>query len=138
MSFTFSWRLRGLFYGLTLGSWGLAIVSFGIIATGEARFIRDELPDRIHDLGRKSEWSERRDRTGDGRGQIDAPAAPAPAVPYDANRDSLVIIVRSDGSPNDTVVVSSRVAPGVVPEASEASEPATPPANGRVEIRRTE
>ncbi|MDR2883259.1 MAG: PspC domain-containing protein [Alistipes sp.] len=59
LSFTFGWRLGRLFYGLTLGSWGLAIILCGFLSIGEARFFRDVLPGRIERLehhGRHRHW----------------------------------------------------------------------------------
>ena len=60
LSFTFSWRLGRLFYGLTLSSWAIAIIFCGFVAISEVRFFRDVFPDRIERL----EDQERRGRHG--------------------------------------------------------------------------
>ncbi len=62
LSFTFSWRLGRMFYGLTLGSWALAIIFCGFVAISETRFLHDVLPDRIERLEHHGDWRHDRDR----------------------------------------------------------------------------
>ena len=62
LSFTFSWRLGRMFYGLTLGSWALAIILCGFVAISEARFFHDVLPDRIERLEHHGDWRHDQDR----------------------------------------------------------------------------
>jgi phage shock protein PspC (stress-responsive transcriptional regulator) len=56
LSFTFNWRLGRVFYGVTLGVWGVAIILVGIVSASNVRFLHDELPYRIE------QWDDRHDR----------------------------------------------------------------------------
>jgi phage shock protein PspC (stress-responsive transcriptional regulator) len=126
VAFTFNWRLRGLFFALTIGIWGAAMIFCGIVAMSNARFFHDEVPWRIEmwnknhpaddslfvrrkhrewNLGRSNGWRYEHSRVrmpGDSLGrEIDH-------LNVDIKRDSLVIVVKSDGTPNDTIMVTRR------------------------------
>jgi phage shock protein PspC (stress-responsive transcriptional regulator) len=69
LAFTFSWRLGRLFYSVTLGVWGIAVLFCGIVAASNVRFFNDELPYRIEHWddrdwghGRWERWDDRHDR----------------------------------------------------------------------------
>jgi phage shock protein PspC (stress-responsive transcriptional regulator) len=47
LSFTFTWKLGRVFYTVTLGIWGAAMILAGIVSASNVRFFHDELPYRI-------------------------------------------------------------------------------------------
>jgi phage shock protein PspC (stress-responsive transcriptional regulator) len=135
LSFTFSWRLGRVFYGVTLGTWGAAMIFLGIVAAGNARLFHD-IPDRIE------RWDDRHD--GDRWEQhetVRESMRDADGVNVDLSRDSLVIVVKKDGTANDTIKITpdglsvSAAASDSIPTGETA--PATD-GRRRVEIRRVE
>jgi phage shock protein PspC (stress-responsive transcriptional regulator) len=58
LSFTFGWKLGRIFYSVTLGAWGVAIILAGIVSASNARFFHNELPDRVE------QWEERFEGNG--------------------------------------------------------------------------
>jgi hypothetical protein len=145
LSFTFSWRLGRTFYGITLGLWVLAVIFTGIVSTSNARFFRDELPDRLERWGHWSddyhwEWDNDDDWHDEGA-KLRESLRDADGVNVDFKRDSLVIMVKRDGTPNDTI----KITPEGVQISAEVSDslPTVEPApdiegRRRVEIRRVE
>ncbi len=138
LSFTFSWRLGRLFYGLTLGMWGLAMIACGIVAVGNARFFRDEVPDRVERWHEGDHWGwdyrhDRRHRHH--RWDVRDETNDDDALVIDAADDSLVVVVRKDGTPGDTLVIDEKPALG-----SDAEGEAVDEVNGRkrVKIKRVE
>jgi phage shock protein PspC (stress-responsive transcriptional regulator) len=149
LSFTFSWRLGRLFYGLTLGLWGLAIIFCGIVAASNVRFLHDELPDRIerwsgvewrHGGHRHDRWEERRTTREAGKD--------ADEVIIDLGVDSMVVVLKKNGLPNDTLRITEREVEGGTWESSEnpAPDPSSAPDEAadevggrkRIEIRRVD
>jgi phage shock protein PspC (stress-responsive transcriptional regulator) len=126
LSFTFGWRLRRVFYATTLGVWGLGVIFLGIVSTGNARFFHDEVSPHFEqweewaddDWEWHSDWDDYDDVDDDdwhdGRERsrkLRKALRDADAVNVDLNRDSLVIVVKKDGSPSDTIVVAERERP---------------------------
>ncbi len=136
LSFTFGWRLGGAFYGVTLGMWAVAIIFLGVVCASNVRFFRDEVPDRIERFEHWSddEWERRevRHRVRNA-GKI---MRDADGVNIDLNRDSLVIVIKKDGTPNDTIPLSpeGRVAIPATDSVA-AIEPVREEGRVRVDIR---
>ena len=137
LSFTFSWRLGRAFYGVTLGVWATAIIFLGVISASNARFFHDEFPDRIERWA-YDDWERREVRNSvRDTGEI---MRDADGVNIDLNRDSLVIVVKKDGAPNDTIKITSdgRI---TVPSSDSIAAGETPNRTTdrrRVEIKRVE
>lgn len=106
LSFTFNWRLGRLFYGLTLGIWGAAMILLGVVSIGNARFFHDQIPHRIHSGWVWHDEQGEQVKAGDVRRQLRDSFEGADGVSVDAADDSLVIVVRKNGAPNDTLKIT--------------------------------
>lgn len=147
LGFTFNWRLGRVFYGVVLGVWAVAVLFLGIVSTTNARFFHEVLPERVERWDDRwddmeDRWEERERRGVYYRRDVEnvresGGGGVENASDVDPNRDSLMIVVRKDGT-RDTITVSSESqAPA---SSSIAADEVSSDQNGskRIEIRRVE
>lgn len=140
LSFTFSWSLGRLFYGVTLVTWAVAMIFCGIVTLSNVHFFRDELGPRLERLDD--------DRDGHRHGkrlsirEIREALEDTDGLSIDADGDSLTLVVKHDDAANDTIVLYDKT--GAVTVSISSTDSVANDTTGemnvrkRIEIRRIE
>jgi phage shock protein PspC (stress-responsive transcriptional regulator) len=131
LAVVFGWRFGRTFLSITLGIWGLAMIFTGVVALNNAGYMREQLHN-----DRNSWWfDDNQDNSDLNEGSRDAFDNDAESVSVDSESDSLVVIIKKDGSKNDTVKIVER---GIEMNADDKIDTVVASVGRRIEIRRIE